>query len=79
MKLNLKNLRKKREILKHILSKSQEPRFKKDMNELLDMLEEIEMDLELGTECVIDLQGDRLKAIEERDKFLQFYNQMDDI
>lgn len=50
----------------------------KPIKELTRLLEEIATDLEIGGECILELDKPRLEAIKERDKFLQFLNQADE-
>ena len=41
-------------------------------------MDEIETDLELGGECIIDLDKDRMAAVEERNKMLAILREGDD-
>lgn len=46
---------------------------------LVRIIEEIDSDLEISGECIIELDMDRLDAIEERNKFIKFIDQIDDV
>ena len=51
----------------------------KKLDKLLRLLENIESDLELSGESIIELDKERLEAIEERNKMLNILTQEDDI
>jgi hypothetical protein len=48
------------------------------LNNIIKLLDEIELDLELGGECIIELNKGRLESIEERDKMLRMLREADD-
>ena len=76
MKISLKDLAAQKEILRfviQILGEDSKGRvYTKRLNKLMKFVEEIETDLELGGECIIELDKGRLESIEERNKFLKF-------
>lgn len=49
------------------------------LEKVIRFYEEVETDLELGGESIIELDMDRLEAIKERDKRLDFINKTDDL
>lgn len=81
MKTNLKKLCEQRHILtelnsgESIMTGTQ----MKKLRELARLLEEIETDLELGGESIVELDSPRLEAIQEKNRWLNFYNKTDDI
>jgi hypothetical protein len=79
MKINLKKLAQQKEALKDVASTNQSNMYRKLLRELTSWIEEVETDLEMGGESVVELDQERLTAIEERDKFLSFYKLADDI
>ena len=83
MNINLKDHCKQKETLKYIASILREqPALKglaRKLEKTIDFYDDIERDLELGTESIIELDMPRLEAIEERNKMLQFLNQADDV
>lgn len=82
MKINLKELSQQKEQLKYIQSVLADnvllKTFAKRIAKTIRFYEEIETDLELGGESIIELDKPRLKAIEERNKWLTLYNKTDD-
>ena len=83
MKVNLKVLCKEKETLKHIASQMREvtalKAYARKLEKVIDFYDDVERDLEMGGECIVELDMPRLEAIEERDKMLQFLNQADDV
>lgn len=79
MKINLKKYVQKKEALKEISALTEIRKYRKLLKELIMWLEEVETDLEMGGESIVELDQERLDAIEERDKFLAFYKLTDDI
>jgi hypothetical protein len=83
MEVNLKDLCRQKETLKYIASVLREQSIlkglAKKLEKTVDFYDDIERDLELGGECIIELDKPRLEAIEERNKMLQFLNQSDDL
>lgn len=49
------------------------------LNGLVRLIDDIESDLEISGESIIELDMDRLEAIEERNRFLNFIDKADDI
>ena len=81
MKINLSKLVQQRDILQTMFSGSAVivPGGVKKIKELIRFIEEIELDLELGGESIVELDKERLEAIEERNKMLKFMREADDI
>lgn len=83
MKINLKGFTKDKETLKYTQSVMRNHSLLKPMSKKLDkllrLLENIESDLELSGESIIELDKERLEAIEERNKMLNILTQEDDI
>ena len=81
MKTNLKKLTEQRHILNELYSGSAviTSSHIKRLKELSRLLEEIETDLEIAGESIVELDQERLEAIEEKNKWLNFYNKTDDI
>jgi hypothetical protein len=83
MEINLKDLVKTKEAVKYIQSILRDQPVTKGLSRKLDdvvrLYDEIESDLELGSESIIELDKPRLEAIEERNKMLNFLNKTDDI
>jgi len=85
MKVNLKNLTKDKELLKHLQSVIRDGEimplkaFTSKIEKIIRLYEEIEADLEIGGESIIKLDKPRLEALEERNKFIKMLNQADDI
>lgn len=82
MKVNLKRYALEKEALKFVQTKLSEQSSTKPLaNRLaktIRFLEEIETDLELGGECIIELDKARLDAVAERDKTMNFLKSSDD-
>ena len=76
MKISLKDLAAQKEVLRfaiQVLGYQKEGKSSsKRLEKLMRFFEEIETDLELGGECIIELDKGRLESIEERNKFLKF-------
>ncbi len=81
MKINLKKLTEQRHVLNEISSGESwiSGTQMKKLRELGRLLEEIDTDLGLCGESIVEIDKPRLEAIEERDKWLTFYNKTDDI
>lgn len=83
MKANLKKHCQDKETLKYIQTVLRDQPVTKGLGNKLEKIirfyEEIETDLELGGECIIELDKPRMEAIEERNKFTKFMDQADDI
>ena len=83
MEINLKDLVKTKETVKYIQSILRQEAVTKGLAKKLDVVtkfyDEIEADLEIGGESIIELDMPRLKAIEERNKMINFINKTDDI
>ena len=81
MKTNLKKLTEQRYILNELYSGATviTSSHIKRLKELSRLLEEIETDLEIAGESIVELDQERLEAIEEKNKWLNFYNKTDDI
>jgi hypothetical protein len=81
MKINLKKLAEQRHVLNEVSSGASwiSGTQMKKLRDLGRLLEEIDTDLGLCGESIIEIDKPRLEAIEERDKWLNFYNKADDI
>ena len=83
MKVSLKDICKDKEMLKYLQSVLRDQPvtkgFASKLEKIIRLYEEVETDLELGTECIISLDMPRLEAIKERDKMLLLYKKADDI
>ena len=83
MYANLKDICKDKEMLKYLQSVLRDQPvtkgFASKLEKIIRLYEEVETDLELGTECIISLDMPRLEAIKERDKMLLLYKKADDI
>ena len=83
MKINLKDLSKQKEELKYMQEVMYDHSVTKQMarklKKVIDLYEEIETDLLLSGESIVELDMPRLEAIEERNKFYNFFNKMDDV
>ena len=81
MKVNLSKLVQQRTVLQNVISGSTValPGGIKRLKELQRLIEEIETDLELSGESIVELDKERLEAIEERNKMLKFMKDADDI
>jgi hypothetical protein len=82
MNINLKKLSLEKEAAKYVHKRLSEqvttrPLASK-LNNIIKLLDEIELDLELGGECIIELNKDRLESIAERDKTLRMLREGDD-
>ena len=82
MKVNLKDLCKEKETIKHaqrlLANESMSKALARKLEKVIRFYEEIETDLEMGGESILELDMPRLKAIEERNKMLQFLHDGDD-
>jgi len=81
MEVNLKNFAKDTYVLKHIekiLSNETVTRgLARKLSKIIKEREEIEVDLELGSECIIQLDMPRLDALVERSKMTNFIEDID--
>ncbi len=82
MKINLKKLTYDKEAIKYVYKRLCEQSITKPLanklNNIIKLLEEVETDLELGGECIIELDKPRTVALEERDKMLRLLKESDD-
>lgn len=82
MRVNLKELAQQKEQIKYcqkILADQQVTKaLSRKLGKIVILLDEIETDLGLSGECILELDQPRLKAIEERDKMLNFLHNGDD-
>lgn len=83
MIVNLKKHVENIAVLKHIQTvlrtDSINKRFVNKLENIIRFYEDVETDLELGGESIIELDMPRTKAIEERNKFISFLNNEDEI
>lgn len=81
MKINLSKLVQQRQVLAEVMSgvTVMRPGHMKRLKELQRFIEEIETDLEIGGESIVELDKERLEAIEERNKMLKFMKEADDV
>ena len=82
MKVNLKKFAQDKFALNYVYKKLHEqsafkPLEKKKKN-VIKLMDEIETDLELGGECIVELDKPRLDSIQERDKMLLILKEGDD-
>jgi len=82
MKVNLKKFAQEKEALKYVQKRLLEQQSTRPLaNKLaktIKLLDEIETDLELGGECIVELDKPRLDSIQERDKMLLILKEGDD-
>lgn len=82
MHINLKEFAKDIEILKHVeklLADDAETKgISRKVRTIIQFMQEIETDLELGGESIVELDKPRLEAIEERNKMLRFKRDTDE-
>lgn len=83
MKINLKEHAESKEILKHIQvllrAQTNTVSVARKLDKVIRFYEEVETDLELGGEAIVELDMERLPAIEERNKMLRFIKNIDDV
>ncbi len=83
MKINLKDHVRQKEELKYIQkilsNQSVTKALSRRINKMISFYEEIETDLEMAGESIVELDKPRLEAIEERNKFINYLNDGDDI
>jgi len=79
MIVNLKKLVLQKELLKAIKPSVTNRSYAKKLDKIADFLDEIERNLEIGGECILDLDKNRLDAIAERDACIDFIKYSDDI
>ena len=76
MKINLKDYAKDTLFLKHVetilANQSETKGLSRTIRSLIIEREEIETDIELGGECILELDKARLEAIKEKNKMLIF-------
>jgi len=82
MNINLKKFAQEKEALKYVQKRLLEQASTRPLaNKLaktIKLLDEVETDLELGGECIIELDKPRLDSIQERDKMLLMLKEGDD-
>jgi hypothetical protein len=82
MEVNLKEHARDIEILKHVeklLSERSETKgVSRQVRRIYLFMQEVETDLELGGECIVELDKPRLEAIEERNKMFRFKKSEDE-
>lgn len=82
MKVNLKKFAQDKFALNYVYKRLHEQSaFKPLANKLkkiIALMDEVETDLELGGECIIELDKERLVSIEERNKMLTLLKEGDD-
>lgn len=82
MNINLKDFAKDIEVLKHVekllLEQTETKGISRKVRKIVQFLQEVEADLEIGGESIVELDMDRLKAIEERNNMLKFKKDTDD-
>lgn len=82
MNINLKKFVQEKEALKYVQKRLLEQASTRPLaNKLaktIKLLDEVETDLELGGECIIELDKPRLDSIQERDKMLLLLKEGDD-
>ena len=82
MEVNLKEHARDIEILGHVeklLSERSETKgMARQVRRIAVFMQEIETDLEIGGECIVELDKPRLEAIEERNKMLRFKKNNDE-
>lgn len=79
MKINLKKLAQQTETLIHVSNAITVSGVKKNLKDLLSLIEEIALDLEMSGESIVELDKKRLDAIEEKNKFLNFMKNTDEL
>lgn len=83
MKVNLKDLCKEKETIKHaqrlLANESMSKALARKLEKVIRFYEEIETDLEMCGESITELDKPRLEAIEERNKMLNFMHNGDDV
>lgn len=83
MKINLKEHCQDKETLKHIQvllrAQSNTAPYARKLDKIIRFYDEVETDLELGGESIVELDMERLSAIEERNKMLRFIHNSDDV
>lgn len=82
MKINLKKFALDKEATKFVQKRLYEQDSTRGLanklKNVIKFLEEVETDLELGGECIVELDKSRLDAIKERNKMLTMLNEADD-
>lgn len=83
MKVNLKEVAQQKEQLKYIQKILANQQVTKSLSnkvgKMLRFYDEMETDLEMSGECIVELDKDRLTSIEERNKYLSFLHNGDDV
>lgn len=83
MKVNLKKLTQQKlaldEAIRMLSAIKEKRRIAKHLKDLSSLIDEICTDLEMAGESIPELDKDRLDAIEERDKMLEFFNNEEEI
>lgn len=82
MNINLKDFAKDIEVLKHVekllLEQTETKGISRKVRKIVQFLQEVEADLEIGGESIVELDMPRLEAIEERNNMLKFKKDTDD-
>lgn len=82
MHINLKDFAKDIEVLKHVekllMDDTETKGISRKVRSIIQFMQEIETDLELGGESIVELDKPRLEAIEERNKMLRFKRDNDE-
>lgn len=82
MNINLKDFAKDIEVLKHVekllLEQTETKGISRKVRKIVQFLQEVEADLEIGGESIVELDMPRLEAIEERNSMLRFKKDTDD-
>ena len=83
MKVNLKKLTQQKlaldEAIRSLSVYKDKRRIAKHLKDLSNLVDEICTDLEMAGESIPELDKDRLDAIKERDKMLEFFNNEEEI
>jgi hypothetical protein len=83
MHINLKEHHQDKETLKYIQSvlrnTSSTVSLANKLEKIIKFYDETETDLELAGESIVELDKPRLKAIEEKNKFINFIKHADDV
>lgn len=82
MKVNLKEIAQDKSTLEYVVSILANQQLSKPLSrkvsKIVKFMEDLERDLEMGGECVIELDKPRLEAIEERNRMSNFMQTGDD-
>lgn len=82
MHINLKDFAKDIEVLKHVekllMDDTETKGISRKVRKIIQFMQEVETDLELGGESIVELDMPRLEAIEERNNMLKFKRDTDE-